>query len=377
MVVRQLSATVIATLLLGIAIHSGCTLGLAGDTDESLPGANLPSASLASTLSKNLLLTTATNSASDIIEALPIQFTPEWAAATNSTQAVATSTTTPLTVYSTDSTVAPTSTITEASPINLIPDQIGRSASNRPIFVYRLGTGPIHVVLVGGIHGGYEWNTVLLVKQLLEHAQLQPDLVPDSLTLHIVPNANPDGLFLVTGQEESFLPSDVAADSRPGRFNGNGVDLNRNWDCNWSPTALWRDQIVSGGTHPFSEPETEGLRDFFLEVKPVVVVFWHSAANGVYVSGCPNPHGASFELASVFGQAAGYPVYSSFNYYPITGDAGDWLTTQEVASFTVELITHETLDWEQNLAGFTALLNYLDQQIGDRFPSNRTRHVFE
>jgi hypothetical protein len=33
----------------------------------------------------------------------------------------------------------------------------------RPLVAYRLGTGPIKVVLVGDIHGAYELNTHLLV----------------------------------------------------------------------------------------------------------------------------------------------------------------------------------------------------------------------
>lgn len=254
--------------------------------------------------------------------------------------------------------------------------EIGRSTNGRTLTAHRLGAAHdvahdvAHVVVVGGIHGGYEWNSISLAHRILEHFSLFPQAIPPGVTLHVIPNANPDGLYAITGSDEIFAPvdmggtDDAGADPDPGRFNGNGVDLNRNWDCNWSSTALWRDQPVSGGSAPFSEPETLALRDYLLSLNPVVVVFLHSAANAVYVSGCSEPHPPSRELALIYGQAANYPVRDVFDHYAITGDAGDWLTTQGIASFAVELYSHQSLDWEQNLAGLLSLLSYISDQAG-------------
>lgn len=233
---------------------------------------------------------------------------------------------------------------------------ISESVQGRAITVHQLNSGPRHVLVVGGIHGGYEWNSILLAYEILDYFTANSGLIPPEITLHIIPSANPDGQFLVTQREQRFSAADVAADTVDGRFNANGVDLNRNWDCRWSPSALWRDTVVDGGSAPFSEPESVALRDYFLLYKPEVVIFLHSAANGVFASGCPDTHGPSFELATVYGQAAGYPVYESFSAYPITGDAGDWLTLQGIPSFTVELRNHSATDWAQNRAGLLALL---------------------
>ncbi len=235
---------------------------------------------------------------------------------------------------------------------------IGQSYGGRPVVSYRFGSGANHIVIVGGMHGGYEWNSILLADRLREHFQLASRSVPATVTLHIIPNANPDGLYTVTGHEGPFTPADLSDDTFPGRFNGNGVDLNRNWDCNWTANGLWRNQPVSGGANPFSEPESQALRDYLLAQNPALVLFLHSAANAIYVSGCATPHPTSHELALIYGQASGYPVFELFEHYPITGDAGDWLTTQGIASFTVELFSHESLDWDQNLAGVNALLNH-------------------
>lgn len=49
----------------------------------------------------------------------------------------------------------------------------------------------------------------------------------------ICTTANPDGQMLVTGQWASLQAGDVRS-AAGGRFNQNGVDLNRNWDCAWA-----------------------------------------------------------------------------------------------------------------------------------------------
>lgn len=257
----------------------------------------------------------------------------------------------------------------EETNLTAEPLQIGLSAEGRALLAHRIGRGKAHVIIVGGIHGGYEWNTILLANQILKYFKDKESGVPATITLHIIPNANPDGLFAVSGREGDFEPADIYSDSSPGRFNGNDVDLNRNWDCNWMPTALWRNIPVSAGNTPFSEPESRSLRDYILANSPDVVVFLHSAADAVYVSGCPEPHLASEELATVYARAADYPVFLLFDHYQITGDAGDWLTTQDIASFTVELVSHDAVEWEKNLAGILALLRFISDRQDTKMPS--------
>ncbi len=254
---------------------------------------------------------------------------------------------------------APTPThiaTTTPSPYTII----GTSVKDRPIVSYRFGNGSIPIILVGGMHGGYEWNTILLAYEMIDYFSEQPEQIPKNVTLTIIPSANPDGQFLVTGSDGRFNPAEIPPDidTFPGRFNGRNVDLNRNWDCEWSETAVWRDQPVNSGRQPFSEPESRLLRDYFLQKKPALVIFWHSAGDGVFVAGCPETYTPSLQLATLFGQAAGYPVYEQFPYYPITGDAGDWLATQGIPTVSIELKTHETIDWPANQAGMLAILAY-------------------
>jgi hypothetical protein len=250
------------------------------------------------------------------------------------------------------STLRPTPTLIPVA----ITETIGVSAGGRPIVSYQFKNGPNKIVFVGGIHGGYEWNSILLAYEAIDHFRRRLDEIPDSATLYIIPSANPDGQYAVTGLEGRFKPGDVISDTVPGRFNDNSVDLNRNWDCLWEPQGLWRERIVDAGSEPFSEPETVALRDFLLAQQPAAVVFWHSQADGVYGSGCGDVFLPALELAHVYGQAAGYVVHESFDEYAISGDSGDWLATQAIPAVTVELSTHEHTEFGQNLAGMLAVL---------------------
>ncbi len=240
---------------------------------------------------------------------------------------------------------------------------LGQSAvCHIPIMSYQLGEGGTALILVGGMHGGYEWNSILLAYAFLDYLQQNPAIIPAALSIVLVPNANPDGLYAVTQKIGRFTEGDVAENSIPGRFNGNFVDLNRNWDCEWTPNGTWQDNLVSGGAAPFSELENQILRDFILAADPAATVFLHSAATGVYASGCGEIDPASQVLANVYSQASGYPQNAGFQFYDITGDASNWLAMQGIPAITVELTTHEAIDWRMNLAGLNALLGHLDAQ---------------
>jgi hypothetical protein len=147
-------------------------------------------------------------------------------------------------------------------------------------------------------------------------------------------------------------------DESPGRFNANDVDLNRNFDCKWQPESTWRSKKVSAGAAPFSEPESAALRDLVATIKPVAAIFWHSQANAVYASECNDgilP--GTRTLMNIYASAAGYPTIDTFDSYPVTGDVEGWLASIGVPAITVELKTHESIEWEKNLLGIRALFS--------------------
>jgi len=245
----------------------------------------------------------------------------------------------------------------------IVSEVIGTSVQGRPIEVHRFGTGETDVLFVGGIHGGYEWNSSLLAYEYIDLLSADPTLVPVGMTISVIPDLNPDGTALVTGTTGRFTVADVPDPSvrvAAGRFNANDVDLNRNFDCKWAPESTWRGEVVSAGTGPFSEPEAAALRDYVLATAPSGVIFWHSQANNVYASECyEGPLPQTLTLMEAYAEAAGYGAVPSFDAYPITGDAEGWLASIGIPAITVELESFRSIEWERNLAGIEAALTTL------------------
>lgn len=239
---------------------------------------------------------------------------------------------------------------------------IGMSVERREIEAYTYGKGKSHLVFIGGMHGGYEWNSVLLAYKFIDYFNANPKFIPTSMTITVIPSVNPDGVYKVVGKAGRFSATDASTDKETlasGRFNAHGVDLNRNFDCKWKSKSMWQAKIVSAGTAPFSEPEVKAIRNFVLENNPDAVIFWHSQANAVYASECKDgvlPK--TLDIMNAYSRAAGYPAVKSFDTYEITGDSEGWLASVNIPAITVELKTHETTEWNQNLAGVKALFNY-------------------
>src|SRR3989344_2079056 len=242
---------------------------------------------------------------------------------------------------------------------------IGKSVEGRDIDAYTYGSGNTRLMFVGGVHGGYEWNSVLLSYQFMDYLRENPTIIPANLTVAVIPSANPDGVYKVIGKDGRFTISDVPTKEQAlgtGRFNAHGVDLNRNFDCKWKPESTWQSKVVSAGSGAFSEPEAAAIRDFVLKYNPVAAVFWHSKANAVYASECTKgiiPK--TLDIMNAYAEASGYRAVKSFDEYEISGDAEGWLSSINIPAITVELKTHETVEWEQNLAGIKALFNYYTQ----------------
>lgn len=241
-----------------------------------------------------------------------------------------------------------TGTSPETIPVNrtsLEPQtiEIGRSANGSPITATRLGNGSQAVIFVGGFHAGFAPGTVQLAERAITYFEANGNEIPTDVSLYIIPIANPDSV----GR---------GVETKEGRLNGNGVDINRNWDCTWSHTAQWRNTPVNPGSFAFSEPESQALRDFFLSVQPSAVVFWEAKGNLVIPGRCGGQfHSRSQSLSSVYGVAAGYE-YGFITGYTITGDVADWLDSQGFPAIAILLSDYTATDWQKNLAGMQAVL---------------------
>ncbi len=255
---------------------------------------------------------------------------------------------------------------TEPKSVQVEHRVIGKSVEGRDIEAYIYGKGATNLMFVGGIHGGYEWNSVVLAYQFIDYLKENPEIIPTNLTIAVIPSANPDGVYRVIKKEGRFDVNDVPVIEQvagTGRFNARGVDLNRNFACKWKPKSTWKNKIVSAGSKAFSEPEASAIRDFVLAYNPDGAIFWHSKANSVYASECMRgilPQ--TLDIMNAYAEASGYRAVKSFDQYEISGDAEGWLASINIPAITVELKTHETVEWERNLAGIKAIFKYYDQR---------------
>lgn len=239
---------------------------------------------------------------------------------------------------------------------------IGTSVLGNSIAIHHFGEGDTELLFIGGIHGGYSWNTALVAYELIDYLEANPEVIPENVSVSVIPVLNPDGLNTTVGSTGRFETGDVPSSQEAtvsGRFNQNEVDLNRNFDCDWQQDAIWQDQSVSGGDEAFSEPESLAIKSYIEKNTPTAVVTWYSSAGGVFASNCHNgPSTATKTLVNVYADASGYTAYEKFNYYEITGDMTNWFAKIDIPAISVLLTTHDDTEWTKNEKGIKALLDF-------------------
>lgn len=229
------------------------------------------------------------------------------------------------------------------------PTVIGYSVSGRPIEVYTFGHGEKQVMIVAGIHGGYEWNTIALADELIQHIVDNPDEIMPDTTVYILRNLNPDG--------------DARDHGYDGRVNDHGVDLNRNfptnWAADWDRGGCWNYGPTTGGTGPGSEPETQALMNFLKTHKIKNLISYHSAALGVFPGGEPWEE-KSYRFAETLAEATGYAFPPIDLGCVFTGTLADYAVEMGATSVDMELSTHTRTDFKLNLKALRILQTWND-----------------
>ena len=262
----------------------------------------------------------------------------------SSTPPPPTQTPNPPTATITSSVTPPPPSVTPSPPN---PQVIGSSVQGRPIEAYRFGSGPEEKLIVAGIHGGYEWNTIQLAEEIIQRLQENPGLIPSDVTLYIIPSLNPDGENRSRGIH--------------GRANANGVDLNRNfpafWQKKWPLDGCWSYLPISSGTSPSSEPETRALMKFIQAHQFQALISYHSAALGIFPGGQP-PDAQSASLAEAVASVSTYPYPPLTLGCKFTGQLIDWSSEQGIPSLDIELTNHQDTDLDQNLKILSVFLTW-------------------
>ncbi|MFQ5722624.1 MAG: M14 family metallopeptidase, partial [Candidatus Aminicenantales bacterium] len=163
---------------------------------------------------------------------------------------------------------------------------IGQSLENRNIYALKISDNVSRdedeaEVLFLGCHHAREWISVevpyLLAKYLVENYSQKPAIktLVDYSQIWIIPLLNPDGL------EYSIHFYRYWRKNRRNNGDGSyGVDLNRNYSYKWgldnegsSPLSF---SNVYRGKYPFSEPETQAVRDLCSTRKFQALISYHN-----------------------------------------------------------------------------------------------------
>lgn len=230
------------------------------------------------------------------------------------------------------------------------PSIIGYSLAGRPIEVYTFGNGEREYLIVAGIHGGYEYNTISLANELITYINEHPEVIPSDVTLYIIRNMNPDG--------------EARAHGVDGRVNNNGVDLNRNfptenWVADWNRDGCWIYRPTTGGLYGGSEPETRTVMSFVEPRAITALISYNSAALGVFPGGAPWTE-ESKRLAKALAKATGYPYPPIDTGCVYTGTLADWAVENGVgAAVDMELRDHKNTDFAENLKALKVFLSFV------------------
>ncbi len=245
-----------------------------------------------------------------------------------------------------------------AHPTLVSKIDIGDSLESRETFAMRIsGDGTTKpAVLINACQHAREWLTPMtamyIAEQLLTNYSSDPWIqqLVDSTEIFIVPITNPDGYVYTWTTDRNWRKN--RRDNGGGIF---GVDPNRNWDKNWGGVGSSgsTDSQIYRGTAPFSEPETQNLRDFILARPQIVAhIDFHTFGEVILQPwGFVEPYDDvpnDFESIEALGKMMRDAIASVFGtpYENVSGAGGvgfasgiapDWTTDQGIIGYTIEM----------------------------------------
>jgi len=255
-----------------------------------------------------------------------------------------------------------------AHPSRAHIDTLGYSVQGRPIRSIKISDNAAidesePETLIMGCHHARELMSVemplLFAQYLLERYGTDSRVTEliDSREIWIAPMINVDGHVYVE-QNHAGSSSYWWRKNRTLNAGGSyGVDLNRNYGYRWgyddigsSPTPT---SAVYRGTGPFSEPETQAVRDFCASREFAMSLSYHSYGELIlYPWGYAALNTMNHELFAALGDSlrrgndytAGNAASGAI--YMTNGDSDDWLygetqVKDPMYAFTVELNTYE------------------------------------
>lgn len=278
----------------------------------------------------------------------------------------------------------------QTNPSDVQLKQFGLSVENRNLTAIKISTGggnrrPL-IFIDAGIHAR-EWlgpaQAIYIIRQLVENSKTTKLL--KKVDWLIVPLVNPDGYEYCHAVDRLW---------RKNRAKGQGcrgVDLNRNFDFQWSNQGGFDHECSNtfAGQYPFSEPESLALSKLLMQNANRIKMYisLHSAAQSIlypwgYTTDLPNNGKELHKLAVKFSDAiykvnlTDYKVGSAANVlYLVSGTSRDWAygVAKIRLSYTIELRGFESHILERR---FQIPPEYIVNAVSELFEGIKELHSY-
>ncbi|MDR1467195.1 MAG: M14 family metallocarboxypeptidase [Oscillospiraceae bacterium] len=238
---------------------------------------------------------------------------------------------------------------------------LSKTLCQRDIDYIRVGNIENPPVLFVGATHGMEWITSSLLLHFLEDVCHAIDTCKkivgvnlkeffESNALIIVPCLNPDGVEIqINGvnaaKKYSKLISKLNVDAKTWQSNARGVDLNHNFDADWRKARELEQKsnvfgpgpTRYGGEKPFSEPESQAIRNICNKIDFRHVISFHSQGREIFWDYANIIPQGSLRMAQIISASSGYVVSKPIGT-AVCGGLKDWFIQEfNRPGFTIEV----------------------------------------
>ena len=247
--------------------------------------------------------------------------------------------------------------------------------------------------LLVALHHAREWPThetaLNVIENLTEGYGLDTRVswLIDNREIWIVPVVNPDGLDYALTVDDMWRKN--RRDNLDGTF---GVDLNRNYNGseNGDPLGAWGGAGTSDltssdlycGEAPFSEPETQAVRDLARAHDFQIAFDFHTYDDSVmwpwgYTANLTADDEHFVDIGQQLAALNGYTAAQSVDMYATTGDSLDWLYgSLGIFAFLFEMgATEFHPEWEEDVLEIV-YENYAPTLLGIELSGDRYQVPF-
>ena len=247
------------------------------------------------------------------------------------------------------------------------PYSIGQSIEERELWVVKISDNPEidedepEVFYNSLIHAREPITVELLLTfmhYLTDNYPTDPEVayLVENREMFFLPVFNPDGYVhneVISPSGGGMWRKNMRDNDTSGTFQSNvdGVDLNRNFGYMWGydnyGSSPYFGSATYRGTGPFSEPETDAVRDF-VDAREFTVAFNYHSYSNLYLHAWgydylfTDDHDLFTELGEKLSEDNGYLVGPGWMHlYLVNGEADDWMygdtTHSIIISYVVEV----------------------------------------